>query len=47
MNQNAPGAAPRALPVDDSVTGTDTLRSIDQVHRLLGYTPDFTRRELF
>ena len=33
--------------VDGGVTGTDTLISIDKVHRLLGYTPNFTLKELF
>jgi hypothetical protein len=28
--------------VDGGVTGTNTLMSNDQAHRLLGYTPDFT-----
>ena len=30
------------VPVDDGATGTDTLRSINKAHRLLGYTPDLT-----
>ena len=33
--------------VDGGVTGTDTLMSIDEAHRLLGYTPNFTLKELF
>jgi hypothetical protein len=28
--------------VDNGATGTDTLRSINKAHRLLGYTPDST-----
>ena len=35
------------VPVNDDVSGTDTLMSIDKAHCLLGYTPDFMRRELF
>ena len=30
------------VPVDDGATGTDTLRSINKAHRLLGYTLDST-----
>jgi hypothetical protein len=30
------------VSVDDGATGTDTLRSINKAHRLLGYTPDST-----
>ena len=33
--------------VDGGVTGTDTLMSIDKTHRLVGYTPNFTLKELF
>jgi nucleoside-diphosphate-sugar epimerase len=35
------------VPVRDGVDGTDTLLSIDKARRLLGYSPDFTWRELF
>ncbi|MGZ8635193.1 MAG: NAD-dependent epimerase/dehydratase family protein [Solirubrobacteraceae bacterium] len=34
------------VPVRDGVEGTDTLLSIDKARRLLGYSPDFTWREL-
>ena len=30
------------VSVDEGATGTDTLRSINKAHRLLGYTPDST-----
>ena len=35
------------VPVRDGVEGTDTLLSIDRARRVLGYSPDFTWRELF
>jgi nucleoside-diphosphate-sugar epimerase len=35
------------VPVADTVTGTDTLLSIDKARRLLGYSPEFSWRELF
>ncbi len=35
------------VPVRDGVDGTDTLLSIDKARRVLGYSPDFTWRELF
>jgi nucleoside-diphosphate-sugar epimerase len=35
------------VPVADSVTGTDTLLSIEKARRVLGYDPEFTWRELF
>ena len=35
------------LPVCDGVQGTDTLLSIDKARRVLGYSPDFSWRELF
>jgi nucleoside-diphosphate-sugar epimerase len=35
------------VPVRDGVEGTDTLLGIDKARRLLGYSPDFTWRELF
>jgi nucleoside-diphosphate-sugar epimerase len=35
------------VPVRDGVEGTDTLLSIDKARRVLGYSPDFTWRELF
>jgi nucleoside-diphosphate-sugar epimerase len=35
------------VPVADSVSGTDTLLSIDKARRLLGYAPEFSWRELF
>ena len=34
------------VPVADTVTGTDTLLSIDKARRLLGYSPEFSWREL-
>ena len=35
------------VPVADAVNGTDTLLSIEKARRVLGYSPDFTWRELF
>src|SRR3954453_722354 len=35
------------VPVRDGVEGTETLLSIDKARRVLGYSPDFTWRELF
>jgi nucleoside-diphosphate-sugar epimerase len=35
------------VPVRDGVEGTDTLLGIDKARRVLGYSPDFTWRELF
>ena len=35
------------VPVRDGVDGTDTLLGIDKARRVLGYSPDFTWRELF
>jgi nucleoside-diphosphate-sugar epimerase len=35
------------VPVADSVTGTDTLLSIEKARRVLGYSPEFTWRQLF
>jgi len=35
------------VPVREGVEGTDTLLSIDKARRVLGYSPDFTWRELF
>ena len=35
------------VPVADSVTGTETLLSIEKARRVLGYSPDFSWRELF
>jgi nucleoside-diphosphate-sugar epimerase len=35
------------VPLRDGVEGTDTLLSIDKARRVLGYSPDFTWRELF
>jgi nucleoside-diphosphate-sugar epimerase len=35
------------VPVDDRVSGTDTLLSIDKARRVLGYAPEFSWRELF
>jgi nucleoside-diphosphate-sugar epimerase len=35
------------VPVRGGVDGTDTLLSIDKARRVLGYSPDFTWRELF
>jgi hypothetical protein len=35
------------VPVGDHVSGTDTLLSIDKARRMLGYSPDFSWRELF
>jgi nucleoside-diphosphate-sugar epimerase len=35
------------VPVAASVTGTDTLLSIEKARRVLGYSPDFSWRELF
>jgi nucleoside-diphosphate-sugar epimerase len=34
------------VPVADRVSGTDTLLSIEKARRLLGYSPEFTWREL-
>jgi len=34
------------VPVADSVTGNDTLLSIDEARRVLGYAPQFTSRDL-
>ena len=35
------------VPVRDGVDGHDTLLGIDKARRLLGYSPDFSWRELF
>jgi nucleoside-diphosphate-sugar epimerase len=35
------------VPVAERVSGTDTLLSIDKAARVLGYSPEFTWRELF
>jgi nucleoside-diphosphate-sugar epimerase len=35
------------VPVADSVEGTDTLLSIDKARAALGYSPEFTWRELY
>jgi nucleoside-diphosphate-sugar epimerase len=35
------------VPVAEGVTGTDTLLSIAKARRVLGYSPEFTWRELF
>jgi nucleoside-diphosphate-sugar epimerase len=35
------------VPVAESVSGTDTLLGIDKATRVLGYSPEFTWRELF
>jgi nucleoside-diphosphate-sugar epimerase len=35
------------VPVADGVTEHDTLLAIDKARRVLGYSPDFTWRELF
>jgi nucleoside-diphosphate-sugar epimerase len=35
------------IPVAESVTGTDTLLSIEKARRTLGYSPEFSWRELF
>ncbi|MEA2269876.1 MAG: hypothetical protein QOC64_2486, partial [Solirubrobacteraceae bacterium] len=35
------------VPVRDDVTGHETLLGIDKARRTLGYSPDFTWRELF
>lgn len=35
------------VPVADTVTGTDTLLSIDKARAALGYSPEFTWRSLF
>jgi nucleoside-diphosphate-sugar epimerase len=35
------------VPVAESVTGTDTLLSIEKARRTLGYSPEFSWRELF
>jgi len=35
------------VPVAETITGTDTLLSIDKARRVLGYAPGFTWRELF
>jgi nucleoside-diphosphate-sugar epimerase len=35
------------VPVREGVEGTDTLLSIDKARSVLGYSPDFTWRELF
>ena len=35
------------VPVRDGVDGHDTLLGIDKARRVLGYSPDFTWRELF
>jgi len=35
------------VPVRDGVEGTETLLSIDKARSVLGYSPDFTWRELF
>jgi nucleoside-diphosphate-sugar epimerase len=35
------------VPVREGVEGTDTLLSIDKARRVLGYSPDFSWRELF
>jgi nucleoside-diphosphate-sugar epimerase len=36
-----------SVPVADDVSGTDTLLSIEKARRVLGYSPDFSWRELF
>jgi nucleoside-diphosphate-sugar epimerase len=36
-----------SVPVADHVSGTHTLLSIEKARRLLGYSPDFSWRELF
>jgi nucleoside-diphosphate-sugar epimerase len=35
------------VPVAESVTGTDTLLSIEKARRTLGYSPEFSWRQLF
>jgi hypothetical protein len=35
------------VPVADRVSGTDTLLSIEKARHVLGYSPEFTWRELF
>jgi nucleoside-diphosphate-sugar epimerase len=35
------------VPVADHVNGTDTLLDISKARRVLGYSPEFTWRELF
>jgi nucleoside-diphosphate-sugar epimerase len=35
------------VPVADTVTGTDTLLSIEKARAVLGYTPEFSWRSLF
>jgi nucleoside-diphosphate-sugar epimerase len=35
------------VPVRDGVDGHDTLLGIDKARRVLGYSPDFTWRELY
>jgi nucleoside-diphosphate-sugar epimerase len=35
------------VPVADSVTGNDTLLGIEKARRMLGYSPEFTWRDLF
>jgi nucleoside-diphosphate-sugar epimerase len=35
------------VPVADSVSGNDTLLSIEKARRVLGYAPVFSWRELF
>ena len=35
------------VPVADHVSGTETLLSIEKAERVLGYSPDFSWRELF
>jgi hypothetical protein len=34
------------VPVADHVGGTDTLLSIEKARRILGYSPEFTWRNL-
>jgi nucleoside-diphosphate-sugar epimerase len=36
-----------SAPVADHVSGTDTLLSIDKARRVLGYSPEFTWRDLW
>ncbi|HWD70675.1 MAG TPA: hypothetical protein VG293_10810, partial [Solirubrobacteraceae bacterium] len=35
------------VPVAESVTGCETLLSIDKARRMLGYAPEFSWRELY
>jgi hypothetical protein len=36
-----------SVPVDDDVSGTETLLSIEKARRVLSYSPDFSWRQLF